>query len=378
MLQDAAKPPEMVPQAAQEVARPPPEWSPQMVPPSTEGLASRYQQRADDPLEDSSQEESWFCSLLAQQDDEEEQTSWMSEDSEASAVHRRINRDRANRWIAETVPEVGRVVTDIAPWKLNHSRRLEEARHQAIVLKRLTEKGSLGFDAWLQKQQEEEMRTAPPIRVARAKEVPPASVFQGSLRNFCVVSYPGAHIEEWKALLETLGANNVASACVFLPESEQHKGQERTFRRHLPLRKSPGDCLCQSLYGGKKEWGCYWFKLWVANVKEALALGLTPLVVFLPDHDGDLPFIEWDDLAKEGDHLWNGTNLGGSQKGEVAWLRKQGIEFQTTTVNKLHQMLTKKEEFVMRVPDHVTEMMSEFVKEAKDGKKKSMLPDVPW
>lgn len=165
-------------------------------------------------------------------------------------------------------------------------------------------------------------------------------VFEGRVRQGagqCVVSYPGAYLAEWESFARwSDGA--LSSACVFLPRSDP----QGRYGQHVDNPDTPGQCHCHSLYGRRKPWGCQWFHLWQDNVRTAVRLGLKLVVVFRPAQV-DKGVVEWDDLPKEGTKLWNKVGLGGSQKGEVAWLKKNGHAFVSTDVPGLQQTLEIKE-----------------------------------
>ena len=65
-----------------------------------------------------------------------------------------------------------------------------------------------------------------------------------------------------------------------------------------------------------------WFVIWRKRVQEALADGQTPLVVYFDGMKGD---------EKKG--------LGNSQKGEVRWMREQGIAFEELDVSEFREKL---------------------------------------
>lgn len=152
-----------------------------------------------------------------------------------------------------------------------------------------------------------------------------ACLIEGS--KFCVASFPGAFIVQWGSLMQCCEPGRLSSACVFLPPSDP----ERRFGQHRYNPDTPGKCFCHALYGDAKDWGCRWFADWSANIEEAVHLNLPLLVVFFPG-EKDEGIIEWHDLAQEGRRLWSGIGLGGSQKGEVAWLRRNGYAFTSLDV----------------------------------------------
>lgn len=76
---------------------------------------------------------------------------------------------------------------------------------------------------------------------------------------------------------------------------------------------------------GRAPWGCKWFDDWVQNVLEAHRLGQT-LEVYYFEGEVGMGKIAWDDLAVANN--WDGVGLGGSQKGEVAFLDKRCLPYE--------------------------------------------------
>lgn len=156
-------------------------------------------------------------------------------------------------------------------------------------------------------------------------------VFRGGMRNVCVVSFPGKFVDIWNLLVKSCKERTLSSACVFLPkEDPMHR-----FGKHAGNPETPGRCYCHTLYGSRKEWGCEWFKDWRSNVEDAVRLELTLVVVYFPNKVGQ-GIVGWDDLARAGEGLWaRPGGLGGSQKGEVAFLAKNGWRFEGIDVDDL-------------------------------------------
>jgi len=174
----------------------------------------------------------------------------------------------------------------------------------------------------------------------RAEEVREVGVMAGA--THCIASFPGAYLDEWEGLGQFFADGALSSACVFLPRSDHG-----CYGQHCSDPETPNQCYCRALYGARKPWGCQWFALWQENVKAAVQLGLTLLVVFHPGQAGT-GVVEWDDLARLGPKLWNKVGLGGSQKGEVAWLRRAGYSFVGTDVTDLKSLLGIKEHKCMQ------------------------------
>lgn len=303
-------------------------------------------------------------SPMARQLTEDPEASWSSLGSDDSAARRQRHRSRANRWISETACQVGRVVGDEDLWKENHRRRVTEARHQAVVMKNLA-KNSMPFTEFCEMRQKDmlENQSAAAVKLVRARELPcpDGNVFQGAVCNTCIASFPGMYLEDWRGLFEVLTPKKLASACVWLPQDAPTK----RFGHHTLDPKNPGKCYCHKLYGQKRPWGCLWFKHWVKNIRRALQLGLTLLVVFLPNQVGR-EYLSWEGLAHQGDSLWNNVGLGGSQKGEVAWLKMQGIPYKSTDITDLHKALTPNPTPTFVAPDIIKKTMTGLLRQQEE------------
>mmetsp|Transcript_137866 Transcript_137866/g.384417 ORF Transcript_137866/g.384417 Transcript_137866/m.384417 type:complete len:339 (-) Transcript_137866:92-1108(-) len=168
---------------------------------------------------------------------------------------------------------------------------------------------------------------SPVISEDRATSLFPGRVELGGA-NICIVSFPGKFVQDWDKLVR----GRVSSACVFLPKDDP----KQRFGEHA---KNPetGSCWCHDLYGEPKEWGCLWFEHWQRNVSDAVRLGLKLIVVFFQAEAGK-GVVEWSELR--GSQLWDGVGLGGSQKGEVAWIRKQGIAYEAMDIDDIQPLLS--------------------------------------
>jgi len=165
----------------------------------------------------------------------------------------------------------------------------------------------------------------------RADSVFEGRVFRGGRGNICVVSFPGKFIKMWGDLVRSGRDRELSTACVFLPNDDP-KGRHG---QHTEDPERNGRCYCHGLYGSPKPWGCRWFHDWLANVNAAVRLQLELVVVFFPGKV-DCGVVEWEDLAVAGDDLWaKPGGLGGSQKGEVAWLRKHGHAYRSMDTGEL-------------------------------------------
>jgi len=170
-----------------------------------------------------------------------------------------------------------------------------------------------------------------PIVDLQADSVFEGRVFRGGMRNMCVVSFPGKYVDMWNLLVRSCKDRTLSSACVFLPKEDPKK----RFGEHAADPEGRGRCYCHALYGGVKPWGCEWFKDWRANVEDAVRLELELVVVYFPGKVGQ-GIVPWEDLAREGENLWKRPGgLGGSQKGEVAFLAKKGWHFRGVDVDEM-------------------------------------------
>lgn len=159
-------------------------------------------------------------------------------------------------------------------------------------------------------------------------------------------------------------------ACVFLPFGTPKFGE------HSPNPETPGRCFCFALYGKEEMWGCRWFEIWKDLVELAVKRGQRLKVYYFP---GEVGYGEvlWRKLAAhsllrarvmasvpKSDEGWPKkltetenkdflatlteeqkhcmVGLGGSQKGEVAYLKTRrhetgnaGYDFDRVDVREL-------------------------------------------
>ena len=203
----------------------------------------------------------------------------------------------------------------------------------------------------------------------------------------CIVSFPGKYQSGWEALIDKNASHDESVACVFLCTPGSGLGE------HVQDPEAPeGVCYCRAIYGNKDyqklgylkklrpdtdgateaeerlkaeytktviiredanveeiheaerlareacknnhnraSWGCAWFEKWKENVHEAVKRGQKLKVVFFLGQVGQGK-VDWRDLPKE--DLWNGVGCGGSQKSEIAYLEKQGLEY--TSIDAIH------------------------------------------
>jgi hypothetical protein len=141
---------------------------------------------------------------------------------------------------------------------------------------------------------------------------------------------------------------DLSVSCVFLPNRSS-----LGFGEHALNPDIPGECFCAALYGERKPWGCQWFREWIDNIEQAVALEHRLQVYFFVGQNtvGKVP---WGMLAEHGrlcDALLDGLTaeqqaqvratqqypfdgMGGSQKGEVAWLERKGYKYESLSVDR--------------------------------------------
>lgn len=121
-----------------------------------------------------------------------------------------------------------------------------------------------------------------------------------------IVSFPGVHGYGWKKLTEVASKKETpfASSCIFLPDEETPG-----WGRHDNQRG--GHCSCHFLYNMEMKWGCHWFSQWKEQTFRAHSRQCNLVVVTKKD----------------------GT-LGRSQAGEVRWLVKEKIPYESITIEQ--------------------------------------------
>ncbi|CAE7486787.1 unnamed protein product [Symbiodinium sp. CCMP2456] len=169
----------------------------------------------------------------------------------------------------------------------------------------------------------------------------------------CIVSFRGKYAEAWNECTRA-HQHHMSVACVFLPD------KKAGFGLHAPDPDAEGKCFCPRLYGARSKevfgykddeaaflennglpiWGCEWFRQWCKNVEFAVARKQKLVAYFFEGQTGK-GIIKWDDLCKDDANPWDGVGLGGSQKGEIAYLQKMGIdvEFRDVKEDFIHRFL---------------------------------------
>jgi len=162
----------------------------------------------------------------------------------------------------------------------------------------------------------------------------------------CIVSFPGRYADGWRECVEA-STHDMGVACVFLC------GKEDGFGEHAIDPDAGGSiCYCHKIYGrrdfkafghktaeeceangNRPTWGCLWFQKWRDNIEVAVKRKQRLIAYFFVGQVGQ-GLVAWDDLAKVATNLWDGKGLGGSQKGEVAFLQKMGYAFEMRDVSE--------------------------------------------
>jgi hypothetical protein len=210
---------------------------------------------------------------------------------------------------------------------------LRDALKQADVSQRTVRKGSIQSSAMFSAANSIEFRGE--IKAVRsAKDI---------------VSFPGKYGPSgWGKAVAAAKDEflDLSVSCVFLPNQSS-----LGFGEHA-MDPETSACFCVSLYGERKPWGCQWFKEWTENVEVAVALDHKLQVYFFAgqNNEGEVP---WSMLAEHGrlcEALLRGLSteqqiqiratqqypfdgLGGSQKGEVAWLNRKGYAYESISVD---------------------------------------------
>ena len=179
--------------------------------------------------------------------------------------------------------------------------------------------------------------------------------YHGSIKETessdCIVSFPGRYADGWRECVQA-SSHDMGVACVFLC------GKDDGFGQHAIDPDGDGKaCYCHKIYGRRKfdvfgykseeeceangslpKWGCLWFEKWRSNVETAVKRKQRLIAYFFEGQVGE-GLVAWDVLAKA--DLWNGSGIGGSQKGEVAFLEKTGYKFDMRDVDEFLNSFAK-------------------------------------
>jgi len=103
------------------------------------------------------------------------------------------------------------------------------------------------------------------------------------------------------------------------------------------LNAALADALVQAAERAQRDrflapWGCQWFASWASNIELAHSRNQRLQVYYFEGQVGKGE-VDWDDLSSH--DPWDGVGLGGSQKAEVAYLKKRGYAFDRIDVASL-------------------------------------------
>ena len=96
-------------------------------------------------------------------------------------------------------------------------------------------------------------------------------------RRKCICSWPGKYESAWDSLVQSSRGGKISAAVVFLPAGSKNFGLHDDYE---------ASCWCVPLYGEKKPWGCRWWSKWMANVEQAVRLGVELEVYFFKGMKG--------------------------------------------------------------------------------------------
>jgi hypothetical protein len=92
--------------------------------------------------------------------------------------------------------------------------------------------------------------------------------------------------------------------------------------------------------GRRASWGCQWFVEWKANIEAAVRLNQRLQIYFFEGQVGK-GILEWEELSAEEADPWDGVGIGGSQKGEVAWIKKNNFPYDFVDVKEFENDFVK-------------------------------------
>jgi len=111
----------------------------------------------------------------------------------------------------------------------------------------------------------------------------------------------------WKNIVRD---EHLSLSCIFFPDKMGNGQPHNLFGKHSI------ECKCMELYQRTVPWGCQWYQHWQTKTDEAYHLGKTLVVVF-----------------KQGKKDVKIDGLGQSQRGEVAWLDKNNIPYESLDIS---------------------------------------------
>merc|ERR1719210_1976703 len=77
-----------------------------------------------------------------------------------------------------------------------------------------------------------------------------------------------------------------STSCIFLPPGDPLSG------KHV-IKQGCKKCICATIYGEEKPWGCAWFEEWSVGTKDALDRGQMPVVVYKKGQTGEGDETDW-------------------------------------------------------------------------------------
>ena len=116
-------------------------------------------------------------------------------------------------------------------------------------------------------------------------------VFEGNVlpKRDTVCSWPGKYETAWSELVAGSRHNDISAAVVFLPKASEDFGFHDPIPAKFAkqdLQDLHGECWCTPLYGEQKPWGCRWWSKWIANIKLAVSQECTLVVYYFNDMKG--------------------------------------------------------------------------------------------
>ena len=168
-----------------------------------------------------------------------------------------------------------------------------------------------------------------------------------------VVSFPGQYEDDWECLVRRSGERTQlertvkqplpshtpyykagSTSCIFLPKGSPFHGS------HPPKPDGSGKCWCEDLYGEVQDFGCMWFTVWQTSLQNAVDKKHTLVVVYKAGQKGHgKEGLHWPPQVACTKERRDDAGLGVSQRGETAWLLKQGHNFIEEDINDYRRRL---------------------------------------
>ena len=168
-----------------------------------------------------------------------------------------------------------------------------------------------------------------------------------------VVSFPGQYEDDWECLVRRSGERTQlertvkqplpshtpyykagSTSCIFLPKGSPFHGS------HPSKPDGSGKCWCEDLYGEVQDFGCMWFTVWQTSLQNAVDKKHTLVVVYKAGQKGHgKEGLHWPPQVACTKERRDDAGLGVSQRGETAWLLKQGHNFIEEDINDYRRRL---------------------------------------